>query len=907
MKSSKVGLLARWLLPSLGGLSALLALQLLITNSWRLLLDSDTGWHIRTGELILQTQRVPRHDPFSHTMPGQPWFAWEWLTEALMAALHNWRGLAGVVGGAIFVLLASYAALHALMIWRGADPLIACALTVFGAIAGIVGWLARPHLVSILLLVLWYAMVESFRRHRSRWIYAVPPLIALWANMHGAFVVTLVVLGVYAIGEFLEFAARGEWRSREVLNVLKTYLIVGALSALAVVITPYGLGLYSHLWRYLTDTSLLSTIQEFQSPNFHSINGKLIEVLLLLGVVAAVNALRQKRFVETGLLLLWGHMTLQSERHVTLAVVILAPVIAEQLTNLIAEFIDRAAQGREMRSKALRAARDWYRSVMVINRQLTGASCYVAAFAIVIAAAGTGLADKLLSPRFDDKRFPSAAVDFVLQNNLPGNMFSYDQYGGYLIYRLYPKYKVFVDGRSDFYRQGAVLDEADSIKLVKADWNELLDKHAVEWMLLKRGEPLAQVAVLSGKWASVYEDSISQVLIRHISTQKTKPPNQAPPGASTGQWNQQEQHPRSLSFAETQKGDFMTLQKIFRSLRKPAVAVVVIAALGIGTVTAVPSVRARLAANFDSGANLFLFDDEPGASGSNDAQPGKKDNALKRVFGAPFRLMSRMFKRKDDGLTARRTTDKDLEKIKVIPMNRTRNSTPDQIADAGDGTTAEATTAELAARNLFEEAVELHDKGRLDGAIEKLVAATVLQSNFSEAYNLLGVCYDERGQYRTAQEEYKKALKIESNNARFLNNAGYSYYLAGDFGASIKHYNRGLKITPNDRRMHNNVGLAYGRKGDYDKARQHFMIAVGEVGANLNLGYIYSQQGRYDEAIQYYETALRLKPDSLPAVSNLAQLYDRTGRLREAAVLHEQYKKLSASEKEKDQTVDREP
>lgn len=347
----------------------------------------------------------------------------------------------------------------------------------------------------------------------------------------------------------------------------------------------------------------------------------------------------------------------------------------------------------------------------------------------------------------------------------------------------------------------------------------------------------------------------------------------------------------------------MTLQKFIRSLRQPTIAVVVVAALGIGVLTASPSVRMRLASSLDSGATLFLFDDEPGTS---DASGGKKENAFKRVFGAPFRLVSRIFKRKDDGLAMKKASEKDMEKVKVIPLNRMKNNTPDQIADL-TSTTTETTTAELAAQTLFEEAVELHDKGRLDGAVEKLVAATVLQPNFSEAYNLLGVCYDEKSHYRAAQDEYKKALKIEPNNARFLNNTGYSYYLSRDYGNSIKHYNRGLKITPNDRRMHNNIGLAYGRKGDYDKARQHFTIAVGEVGANLNLGYIYSQEGKYDEAIKYYEIALKMKSDSLPAISNLAQLYDRTGRLREAAVLQEQYKKLSASEKEKDQVVDRVP
>ena len=913
---------ARWLLPSLGGMSALLVLQLLITNSYRFLLDSDTGWHIRTGELILKTGSVPRKDSFSHTMNGAPWFAWEWLTDVLMGALHGWRGLAGIVGGALLVLLVTYSALGWLMLKRGADPILAAAFTIFGAIASIVHWLARPHLLSILLMVVWYALVEGFRRKRSKWIFAVPLLIALWANLHGAFVVTFVVLGVYAIGEALEFAVQGRWKSRELFQVLKTYMSVGLLSLLAAMLTPYGFKLYGHLWRYLTDKQLLATIDEFQSPNFHSLDGKLIEVLLLLAVVAAVNALRQKRFVETGLVLLWGHMTLQSERHVTLAVVILTPIIAEQLSNLLSELFDRAAQGDETHSKALRAARDWYRNTMAINRQLNGASCYAAAVAFVVFAASTGLADKLFSPRFSEQRFPAGAVEFVLKNQqisqLSGRLYAPDQIGGYLIYR---QFKVFVDGRSDFYRQGSVLNEMGKLESVGSDWRnleEILDKRSVDWMLLKRGQALAQIALFSGKWASVYEDSISQVLIRKAPTQlnpavsqtlnqtldlisETAPHNQP----ASGQRSSGELFASSSSFAEIQKGEFMTLKKIIRSFRHPVLATVAVAALSVGVVTTVPSIRNHMVANLDSGSNFFWFDDAPESGDAG--QDGKKGNSFKRVFGAPFRMVARMFRRSDNNNLAKKATEKDLEKMRVIPLSRSQNGSPDQIADAGNGTTAEATTAEMAAQNMFDDAVELREKGRVDGAIEKLVGATVLQPNFAEAYNMLGVCYDEKGQYNLAQDEYKKALKIESNNARFLNNIGYSYYLSGEFGNSVKYYKRGLKITPNDRRMHNNIGLAYGRKGNYDDAKEHFIIAVGEVGAYLNLGYLYSQDGEHDKAIRSYETALKINPDSLPAMSNLAQLYERKGWLREAGSLQAQYKKLSEAEKNKDQVVDRQP
>lgn len=518
----KVGAIARLSLPSIGSLCLLITVYLLVFNSWRFLLDSDTGWHIRTGELILETGAVPRHDPFSHTMAGREWFAWEWLTDAAMALAHRYRGLAGVVGGAFLVLLASYFALYQMMIRRSADAIVAFIVTIFAALASIVHWLARPHLVSIALMIVWLAMVEGFRRRRSRWIYFAPLIIALWANLHGAFVATFAALAVYAIGEWMEFVARGEWWNERLRRVLKTYVIVGALSALAALATPYGIRLYGHLWRYLTDSKLLSTIEEFQSPNFHSTDGKLIEILLLLGAIAAANAVRQRRFVEMGLLILWGHLTLQSERHVTLAVVTLTPIIAEQLSNLIAEAVDRVAQGANTKAKAVRAMRDWYRETMGINRQLTGAFVYAAVLIFVLALPGSALADKLLSPRFNPNRFPVGAADFISQTKPDGKMYASDQFGGYLIYRLYPQFKVFVDGRSDFYRQGTVLDDVDQIALVKPRWSELLDKHDIRFMALRRNEPLALIALASGRWRSIYEDSVAQILVRN-----PVPPDQA--------------------------------------------------------------------------------------------------------------------------------------------------------------------------------------------------------------------------------------------------------------------------------------------------------------------------------------------------------------------------------------------
>jgi hypothetical protein len=502
-----LGLAARSTLPSFGSLTLLLIVYVLFTNNYRFLQDSDTGWHIRTGDWIRQTGSVPRTDIFSFTVADQPWFAWEWLSDVAMSVMHGRFGLAGVACATWLVLLAAYALLYRTMRQRNADPIIACVLTVFAAVASIVHWLARPHVVSILLLVVWLTLVENHRRHRSQMIYVAPLLIALWANLHGAFAVTFALLAIYAVGEWLELAVAGrgrEWR------VIVPYVVVAALSAVAALFTPYGFALYGHLIRYLGDKQLLALIDEFKSPDFHSVDGKLIEILLLLSIVAAVRAARQRRFVEVGLVALWLHMTLQSERHVTLAVIVLTPIIAEQGTEWLGSLLTRW--------KKMEGVRRWYSGITRLDRQLNGTLV-----ALLVAAALTGLltqpaAAGVFGNAFSTKRFPVEAAAFIETQLAVGKLnrkvFAVDQFGGYLIYRFAPRVKVFVDGRSDLYRQSTVLDDMNRLAQVRPDWATILARYEIEWMVLQRDEPLSLMAQQSGQWQVAYADATAQVLIR---------------------------------------------------------------------------------------------------------------------------------------------------------------------------------------------------------------------------------------------------------------------------------------------------------------------------------------------------------------------------------------------------------
>lgn len=332
----------------------------------------------------------------------------------------------------------------------------------------------------------------------------------------------------------------------------------------------------------------------------------------------------------------------------------------------------------------------------------------------------------------------------------------------------------------------------------------------------------------------------------------------------------------------------------------------------------IPSVRTQMGSFFRTDTLLALLDNEtinetlPDPTAPPQASNAKKPGLFKKIVTSPVRLVAKIFRsgEKKQSLEMSRTTEKDAENFRAVPVTRTRDglgnevspepSAVSSVAMVPSATSAPAITmaaaAERTAAALMDEAAELQQSGRTDSAIEKLRASLTLRPNYSETYNLLGVCLDEKGQYRAAQEEYERAVKLDQYNPRYLNNLGYSCFLAGDHKGAIKWYKKALKITPDDRRLHNNIGLAYGRRGEYSNAREHFLRSVGEVGAQLNLGYVYSQQGRYEEAIKEYESALRTQPDSLTAVSNLAYLYERAGRLRDAMVLNEQYKRLVSTQ-----------
>src|ERR1035437_3282072 len=263
LPASRTVRLSRRLLPSLPDLFFALLLLAWFGRPavWQALLgDGDTGWHVRTGEILLATGRVPVQDPFSFSHAGEAWYAWEWLSDLIFAELHRWRGLEALAGFAAVVLCLWATGLFCWLLHRGTGAWIALGAALVAMNASSVHFLARPHLFSLLLLLPALWILDQDRRTPTARVWWLVPMAALWANLHAGFIGWLAILVMAVAASALERDRAG----------VRRYGLLAALSALATLANPYGWQLHRHILAFLNSPWILDHVQEFQSPNIRA-------------------------------------------------------------------------------------------------------------------------------------------------------------------------------------------------------------------------------------------------------------------------------------------------------------------------------------------------------------------------------------------------------------------------------------------------------------------------------------------------------------------------------------------------------------------------------------------------------------------------------------------------------------
>jgi hypothetical protein len=506
--ASKPAFVAR-LLPSLTDLVFLMPAIIVFARlggAKVLLGDGDTGWHLRTGQWIMEHGTVPQHDIFSYTKAGQPWFAWEWLWDLVFGWMNQTWGLAAVVLVSALLIGLVFALVYRLALWKSHNALVAITITLAGLAGSSIHWLGRPHLVTWLFLIGFYWLIERAQAGETRLLYWLPPLTMLWTNLHGGFLAGLLLIGAYGAGELISWAVETRAEAKAAAWAgLRRYAVVGAACATASLINPYGYKLHVHIARYLTDSSLYSGIQEFLAYSFQHPMAKFVEAMLLLGAISVAWNIYRRRFAYAIIVVMWAHAGVFSARHVPLLMIVTAPIVA--LTVVEMAGLVREAQVAEWVRRAVRGFERLASDIGAVERVGRIPLISVAAVLTLVVLFRLDASDKFRA-EFDAKRFPAGAVNAIPAAELASGVFTSDQWGDYLIYRLYPKVKVFIDGRSDFYGSQFADKYLDAMN-GKWNWEKVLDSYHVRTVLLPVDASLASTLKESAGWRVRYDDHVS--------------------------------------------------------------------------------------------------------------------------------------------------------------------------------------------------------------------------------------------------------------------------------------------------------------------------------------------------------------------------------------------------------------
>ena len=514
-------------LPSLTDFAFLMPIAFLfgrMDGAQTLLSDCDTGWHIRTGDWIVANHLIPTHDVFSFSKPNGVWFAWEWLSDLLFAGLNNLGGLRAVVLFSLLLLCITFAVLFRLVL-RNCNAVVGIGITMLAAASSSVHWLARPHLFTMLFLVLFFFVMERVREGKTRvagipYFVLLPLGTILWTNLHGGFIAGILVVGTYGVGELLKFVflADRELRRSAALQA-RRYFGTALACLVASLVNPYTYRLHVHLFEYLRDPYASQHIVEFFSLSFHHPAAIFFEALLLLGAVSVFWYASQGRFTESLLLLVWSHAALLAARNIPLFAIISAPLVAA------------AVQAWLTRLPHLEVA-EWLRNGGAHFNEIVAKTCAtdalprwhvlsIAGVAVVAALIFAPAPPKRFRAEYDPKNYPAAAIE-ILRRDPSARVFTNDEWGDYLIWRLYPAGRVFVDGRSDFY--GAEFENKYiDVLNVKDDWEKILGRFGVDTILLPPSAPLSGALKENSRWHVVYDDGVALIFRSTRKTEGTTP------------------------------------------------------------------------------------------------------------------------------------------------------------------------------------------------------------------------------------------------------------------------------------------------------------------------------------------------------------------------------------------------
>ena len=486
----------------------IIALLLILIMAVRTPLETDMWWHLRVGEETLRNGEVYSVDTFSFTREGTDWINHSWLSQVVMFLTFQSGSYYGI---SVWVGVCAVLSMLFIYLQMKGHPLLRSAVLLFAAVVSSVVWSPRPQIHTLVLFSLMSYLIFKYRSTKQIGYLAWSiPIFILWGNLHGGYVLGIILIGSVIVGEilnkvlFMEFIDHLSWRN---IGILSIFMVV---SFLVILINPFGLDMWRIPFNTVGVETLQNLINEWASPDFHQAFQQPM-LWMLLGVFSLIGL--SKKSIDGAELLpliVFSWAALVARRNFGPFAIIAAPIFSRYLASLIdnwlntarekLKWIDKFIEKSSQSNKEIKPGFKNLINIILISSLLVGVGWKI-----------MDVNDKEFVQQAEREFFPAAAVDWLETSEIKGNMFNDYNWGGYLIWHLRDT-PVFVDGRTDLFGDEILNDYVDVFS-GQFELGEFIDKYEIDFLLVKPG--LFPMDIVENSDLEIdFEDGVSVIITR---------------------------------------------------------------------------------------------------------------------------------------------------------------------------------------------------------------------------------------------------------------------------------------------------------------------------------------------------------------------------------------------------------
>lgn len=437
--------------------------------------DPDYWWHVKAGEYIVQSGSIPTVDPFTFTSLGKPWVAHEWLTEVGFYGMLGWWGYAGTVVVFALVSLLTWLIVYVLCRQNGLGDAAAVIFSTIGFIIASPCINVRPQMLTLLLAAVFTLILHSYRSGSYRLLLFLPLALVLWVNLHGGFVVGIALIALRLAGDVVDSLMA---RRPAIPRPLVATLVVALAATL---VNPHGPGIWAYSFSYFeAGNPSQAYIQEWQPPDLRNPQCWAFGAALVssLAVGLARQPIRGYQVIGS---LGFAFLALQSTRHLPFFGVFAIPVLGAAWVAVVPALRTRLAES------------DIRRLLLPVAAALT----------VVILVADLGPSREVtLGWQPGNKTYPAGAVAALQASTEGGRLLNEYDWGGFLIYGLYPTWMVYIDGRMDVHGARPAQDLLTALN-AQPGWERIIKDNEIAAVVVRPERPLGKVLAMHPDWFEI--------------------------------------------------------------------------------------------------------------------------------------------------------------------------------------------------------------------------------------------------------------------------------------------------------------------------------------------------------------------------------------------------------------------